>query len=198
MLFKHIKSDIDVADSDFNSIYPDKIKQAAVTHFSPIKVAKIAANYLADKSGIRVLDIGAGAGKFCMIGSACTDGYFIGVEQRRSLHNLSKQIASQYNLTNIEFINSNIRNIKFKEFDAFYFYNSFYENVCPIAGLTDEIELRNDLYYKYSAYVKEQLDEMPIGTKLVTYFSSASVTPDSYKIKHWGFNDKLKMWEKKY
>lgn len=196
MLFNYIKSNLCVPDSEFNSIYPDKIKQAAAKHFSPVEVSKIASNYLADKKGVRILDIGAGAGKFCMIGSAYTEGYFVGVEQRRSLHNLSKQIADQYNLTNIEFINSNIQDINFKEFDAFYFFNSFYENIAQSEELTDEIELRISLYNRYSSYVKGQLDKMPKGTKLVTYFSSVSVTPESYYLIAYAFDNKLKMWEK--
>lgn len=98
MIFEYIQSDIEVADKDFDSIYPKKIKEAADIHFSPIKVSKVAAFYLADKKDTKILDIGSGAGKFCLIGSACTDAYFIGVEQRKSLCKVATQIAKQYHL----------------------------------------------------------------------------------------------------
>jgi Protein-L-isoaspartate(D-aspartate) O-methyltransferase (PCMT) len=196
MLFKYIRSNINVIDEEFDLIYPDRIKAAADVHFTPVKVAKVAARYLANKSGARILDIGAGVGKFCMVGSACTEGYFVGVEQRRTLCLTAELIAKHYHLTNVEFINANITNISFKAFDAFYFYNSFYENVSMLEKIDDEIDLRRELYEHYSFYVKEQLEEMAIGTKLVTYYSFLKEVPNSYEIKHSAFGEKLKMWEK--
>ena len=99
-------------------------------------------------------------------------------------------------MTNVKFIHSNITAIKFKDFNAFYFYNPFYENVCLSGRIDEKVELRRDLYDKYSLYVKEQLAEMPIGTKLVTYFSYLKEIPESYKVHFSCFDDKLKMWEK--
>ena len=196
MLFKHIRSNINVVDDEFDLIYPDRIRAAADVHFTPIKVAKVAARYLASKSDVRILDIGAGAGKFCMVGSACTNAHFVGVEQRRSLCLTAKLITEHYHLSNVEFINANITSIAFKEFDAFYFYNSFFENVSSIGKMDDEIDLRRELYDIYSFYVKEQLDGLAIGTKLVTYYSFSKEIPQSYEIKHSAFGDKLRMWEK--
>lgn len=197
MIFKNIQSNIEIIDSDFDQIYPNKIKKIADIHFTPIQVSKTAAQYLADREGVKILDVGSGAGKFCMIGSACTEGHFIGVEQRKGLCTVAKRITRKYKLTNVEFIHSNITDISFKEFDAFYFFNSFYENISIFANkIDDEITLNRDLYPLYSAYVKEQLDSMPIGTKLVTYFSFLKEIPDSYKVKFTKFDEKLKMWEK--
>ena len=197
MIFKNIHSNIEIDDTDFNLIYPNKIKKIADIHFTPIQVSKTAAQYLADREGVKILDVGSGAGKFCMIGSACTDGHFIGVEQRKGLCTVAKRIKRKYNLTNVEFINANITDIPFKEFDAFYFFNSFYEHISVFANkIDDEIALDRKLYSFYSAYVKEQLDSMPIGTKLVTYFSFLKEIPDSYKVKFTKFDEKLKMWEK--
>ena len=86
MLFENIKSNIEVTDDDFNSIFEEQIQEAAGIHFTHVKVAKLAARYLAHQKGVKVLDIGSGAGKFCMIGSVCTEGSFFGVEQRERLH----------------------------------------------------------------------------------------------------------------
>ena len=196
MLFKYIQSNIDVIDSEFDLIYPRKIKEASEIHFTPVNIAKIAARYLADNSETKILDVGSGVGKFCMIGSACTEGYFVGVELRKTLCSIARRVSKHYKLTNVEFINSNITNISFKDFDAFYFYNSFYENVSKLGRINNEIDLNRDLYDKYSLYVKEQLAEMPIGTKLVTYHSFLKEVPDSYKVHFSSFDDKLKMWEK--
>jgi ubiquinone/menaquinone biosynthesis C-methylase UbiE len=196
MPFNQLKSNVKIIDSVFDVIYSDRIKAIAEQHFTPVNVSKIAARYLADKRGVKILDIGSGAGKFCMIGSACTTGHFTGVELRSSLSLTAQSIAQQYNLTNVVFINSNITSISFKEYEAFYFYNSFYENVKFIEKMDDEIEIKRELYDEYSLYVKNQLEEMPIGTKLATYYSFLKEIPDSYKIQHTAFGDKLKMWKK--
>jgi Methyltransferase domain len=197
MLFKNIRLNIKILDSEFDIIYSNKMKKVSDIHFSPIEVSKIAARFLVDKIGMRILDVGAGAGKFCMIGSACTDGIFTGVEQREHLHNLSKSISQKYNLTNVAFINSNITDISFKDFDGFYLFNPFYENMNVLGKMDDLVELKRELYDEYSLYVKAQLDTKPVGTKLVTYFSYLTEIPKSYQLQFSDFEGKLKMWEKK-
>lgn len=196
MLFQNIRLGIEILDSEFDVIYSDKMKKISDIHFSPIEVSKIAARFLVDKIGMRILDVGAGAGKFCMIGSACTEGFFTGVEQRENLHNLSKSISQKFNLTNLKFINSNITEISFKDFDGFYLFNPFYENMNVSGKMDDSVELKRELYDDYSLYVKIQLDSKPIGTKLVTYFSYLNEIPKSYKMQFSDFDGKLKMWEK--
>lgn len=197
MLFENIRLNIKILDREFDLIYSNKMKKVSDIHFSPIEVSKIAARFLVDKTGMRILDVGAGAGKFCMIGSACTDGIFTGVEQRKHLHDLSKSISQKYNLTNVAFINSNITDISFKDFDGFYLFNPFYENMNVLGKMDDLVELKRELYDEYSLYVKKQLDLKPIGTKLVTYFSYLTEIPQSYQLQYSDFEGKLKMWEKK-
>lgn len=196
MLFKYIQSDIEVADNEFDLIYPKKIQEVSEIHFTPVRVAKVAAYYLAEKEGTKVLDIGSGAGKFCLIGSVCTKGYFYGIEQRKNLCSVAKRISNRYNLTNVKFINSNITEVRLRAFDAFYLYNPFYENVSTYFKIDDNIELNRKLYDDYSQYVKEQLADMPIGTKLVTYYSFLKEVPDSYEVQFTSFDEKLKFWKK--
>ncbi len=196
MLFKLIKANKDVEDEEFDYIYPKAIRKVADTHFTPIKVSKFAANALVDRPNIKVLDIGAGVGKFCTIGSVCSDGYFVGVEQRTGLCNIAKGVCRRYNLANVEIINANILDITFANFDAFYFFNPFQENLSLAERIDDKVELKRDLFYEYSLFVKEQLAAMPIGTKLVTFYSSQREIPKNYALKLSAFNEKLKVWEK--
>lgn len=174
------------------------MEETAEIHFTPVHIAKTAARYLADSKDAKILDVGSGAGKFCMIGAACTEAHFVGVELREDLCVTANRVSKHYNLKNVEFINSNITNIDFTKFDAFYFYNSFYENVVPSGRIDEEIKLSRELYDEYSLYMKEQLDKMPIGTKLVTYFSYLKEVPDSFDVRFILADGKLKMWEKMY
>ncbi len=196
MLFKYIQADLEVTDSEFDRIYSKKMKWVSETHFTPIHIAKMAAAYLAENIGTKVLDVGAGAGKFCMIGAAYTKGYFYGVEQRKNLCSIAQRISNYYHLDNVAFINENIINIDFKAFDAFYFFNAFYENVSLLGAIDTKIVLDKQLYYDYSYYVKEQLADMPIGTKLVTFHSFLKEIPNNYQVQFTSFDEKLKFWKK--
>jgi Protein-L-isoaspartate(D-aspartate) O-methyltransferase (PCMT) len=196
-LFENIKSNITVIDGDFDAIFPYVLQKFTRLHFSPIEVSKYAANFLTEnKKGAKILDIGSGAGKFCFVGSLVTDGYFVGVEQRESLHTIANEIVETYHLQGVEFLFDNIINIPFDSFDGFYIFNSFYENVSFDDNITDEVNLKQPNYDAYSTYVKEQLDKMPVGTRLATYFCSRSIAPDSYVQVENTLNENLKLWEK--
>lgn len=196
MIFKHLRSGIEVSDSDFDAIYTERIRKASEIHFTSVEVAKIAAQFLAEKPGSRVLDIGSGAGKFCMIGAACTNGHFTGIEHRKRLYRLSERLSKRFDLGNVSYIYSNITEIGFKDFDAIYYFNAFYENIAQSDPIDRSVKLDRPLYDKYILHVKEQLEKMPAGTRLATYFSYLDEVPDSYEIQLSVFDGKLKLWEK--
>lgn len=196
MVFESLRSGLIPTDDEFDVIFPEHLQEIAAIHFTPVEVAKLAAQYLVDLPNTRVLDIGSGAGKFCMIGSVCTDGHFTGVEQRESFVSLANSLSKQYELSHIKFIHSNITTIPFNAFDAFYYFNSFYENIDQSGIIDTTIPLDKTLYHAYAAYVKAQLDRLPIGTKLVTYFSYFDEVPASYKIVSRAFDGKLIMRRK--
>jgi Methyltransferase domain len=198
MMFKKIQANVELTDSDFNQIFTKKARDIAEIHFTPIKIAKLAATYLAAEKGLKILDVGAGTGKFCLVGATCTEGYFVGVEQRKSFHNQACRIAKKYQINNTEFICANITDISFKDFDAFYIFNPFYENISRIGKIDNDVELKPEFYLDYSEYVKNQLSLMPMGTKLVTYFSFMKEIPESYELQAATYDNKLKFWEKLY
>ena len=159
-------------------------------------VARAAARFLVQKQSTRVLDIGSGAGKFCLIGAALTNGHFTGVEQRTHLHTLSQKLRAHYQLSGVEFICSNITRIDFRNFDAFYFFNAFFENIQQDDRLDALLPLDRTLYDRYSSYVYQQLDTLPAGTRLATFYSYQDEIPDSYMALSADFGGKLIFWEK--
>src|SRR5690349_15460565 len=110
----------EITDKEFDSIYPTEIRRLTNKHWTPVSVAKTASEFLANRRGIRVLDIGSGAGKFCIVGALNTRGHFTGIEQRQDLVTLSQDIATAHNVDNVTFIHGNITTIDFAEYDAFY------------------------------------------------------------------------------
>ncbi len=189
-----IKNNQEVNDEDFDLLFPEQMREAAAFHFTPVEIAKVAANFLVEKQGIKVLDIGAGAGKFCLIAAALTKGHFTGIEQRAKLVEVAQDLAKQYKLTNTNFLHGNIASLNFADFNAFYIFNPFMEHRTPNESLDTDLKTDRELYFLYSDFVKGQLERMPSGTRLVTYFSHGDEIPDNY-VKVGGNEDaKLRFW----
>ncbi|KAF2508667.1 methyltransferase domain-containing protein [Flavobacterium zhairuonense] len=196
MIFKALRSRKTVDDSVFDAIYPEWIQKLADRHWTPVEIARIAADYLADEPNKKILDIGSGAGKFCLVGACSTQGRFYGVEQREPLIKLSKEIAQKNNIGNVEFIHSNIDEVSFASYQAFYFYNSFFENLDRSCPIDKTVHLGSELYYAYSSYVREQLELTPAGTKLATFWSNRDEIPDSFDLEI-SFGNVLHFWKKR-
>jgi SAM-dependent methyltransferase len=196
MIFELLKLNIDISDDDFNSIYPDKIKQIARKHWTSVSVAKQSSEFLAERPGTRVLDIGSGAGKFCMIGAVNTRGHFTGIEQRLELVKLSNRLSSDYDIHNIKFVHANITAVRFSEYDSFYFFNSFYENLDVVNKIDNTVRFGIHLYHLYSMYLFEQLARLPLGTRVATYHSPTNIIPSSYRLQDTSCNGFLQFWEK--
>lgn len=185
------------SDLIFNSLYPKPIQEVAEKHWTPVNVAKKAAAFLAISPEVKVLDIGSGSGKFCLIAAnehPLTS--FYGVEQRENLVDLSAGLARELRLENVFFICDNICNIDFEKYDHFYFYNSFYENVPGTQKIDSTIKYSEELYNYYNRYLYRQLKKKPEGTRLVTYHSFGSEIPAGYEVVNTDYNEFLKFWIK--
>jgi 2-polyprenyl-3-methyl-5-hydroxy-6-metoxy-1,4-benzoquinol methylase len=82
-------------DNQFDLLYPPEIRALSRAHWTPVKVARRAASFLVREPGTRVLDIGCGPGKFCIVGALATPGRFTGVEQRKQLCELAQATIEQ-------------------------------------------------------------------------------------------------------
>lgn len=196
MIFDRIKQSLIVKDEEFDSLYPTRIREMSNRHWTPVEVAVLAARYLADQPGKKVLDIGSGCGKFCHIGGALTKGHFYGVEQRPHLVETAKNIVGKHNLKNITFMEANITAVPFSCYDSFYFFNPFIENINTSAVIDTTVDLKKDLFFHYSEYVKNQLSMTPEGTRLVTYWSLLNEVPENFNLEFSVFNGKLNFWKK--
>ncbi|MEO6683920.1 MAG: methyltransferase domain-containing protein [Ginsengibacter sp.] len=185
------------SDLIFNSIYPRHIQEAAQKHWTPIEVAISVANYLSASPGMKILDIGSGSGKFCFTAANYhRDAHFYGVEQRKELVDLCDDLKEQLQLSNVTFINQNITDINFSDYDHFYFYNSFYENIDGTQKIDYTVPYSEKLYDYYNLYVYKQLKKLPAGTKIATFHSFGNEIPPGYEVVHTSFGNYLQFWVK--
>jgi len=183
-------------DDSFDWMYPEHFQELSHKHWTPLAMARKAAEFLAEP-GARVLDIGSGIGKFCLAAAYhFPETYFYGVEQRSELVYQAEEAKGYIQLTNVDFIHANITQVNFKEFDHFYFYNSFHENIDPDHQIDDTIALSEGLYAYYTQYLFMALDGKPSGTRLVTFHISGQEVPTGYKMSGFAFDGLMKMWIK--
>jgi SAM-dependent methyltransferase len=184
-------------DLNFNTLYPLPIRSVAEKHWTPIEVAMKAAAFLAISPEEKVLDIGSGSGKFCLTAAHFHPLInFYGIEQRPDLVNLCNNLKEKLKLTNVSFICDNIINLEFKNYDHFYFYNSFYENIEGTQKIDYNVAYSERLYDAYNRYLYRQLKKKPSGTRLVTYHSFGSEIPKEYEVVQTAYEDYLKFWIK--
>jgi hypothetical protein len=179
---EHIDHSIFRTDADFDWLYPEHFQLMSQKQWTPLAIARKAAEFLAEP-GSKVLDIGSGIGKFCLTGAFFNpEAMFFGVEQRHELYHYAKVAKSYMQLENAGFIHANITQVNFKEFDHFYFFNAFYENIDQKNAIDDTIETSYSLYTYYTEYLLAALKDVKPGTRLVTYQALDEVIDINYNL----------------
>lgn len=185
------------SDDQFHYLYPPSMRLLAVKHWTPLHITWRIAQYLAPAEHVRVLDIGSGIGKFCLAAAWCMpSACFFGVEQRKDLVVHAETARKVLGLDNVQFIHGNFTRLDFDQYDHFYFYNSFYENLVATDKIDDNIAYSSELFNYYNHYLYKKLDEKPPGTRLVTFHSLEEEIPPSYQLVEAQVEDLLKLWIK--
>jgi hypothetical protein len=184
------------SDEHFDGLFPDNFRKLSSRHWTPLAVIQSAATFLGVEKGSRVLDIGSGIGKFCVLASLqCPDVEFYGVEQRKSLVDQADYAKRLLKADNVHFINANFTSLDFNHFDHFYFYNSFYENITN-DKIDDSVDYSLELFNQYSAFLFRQLEKRKVGTRLATYHTIENEIPPSYHVVGSDHDEMLKYWVK--
>jgi SAM-dependent methyltransferase len=185
------------ADARLHQLYPESIRSLARMHWSPLYITQKVISYLAPNDEVKVLDIGSGAGTFCLAGAFYKpSAAFFGVEQRKNLVEHAEAARKKLGFQNVQFIHRNFTQLNLYEFDHFYFYNSFFENLNGAEKIDNEIVYSNELYNYYNIYLYNQLDRMPLGTRVATYCSWCDEIPPCYQLAETHFDNLLKFWIK--
>lgn len=183
-------------DEAFNARYPRKVRDQSCDHWTPVQVARQAARWLVAGPSTRVLDIGCGPGKFCAVGALTTAGHFTGVEQRDHLARIAIDMIRAQQVPRVAIMHGNVTEIPFRDFDAFYIFNPFQENILPALKIDATVETAEFLYLRYIRHVARQLAQAPLDTRVVTYVGECEEIPSCYDCVREGFGGYLKLWVK--
>jgi len=184
-------------DSHLNKLYPESIQLLAYRHWTPINITQLVAPFLVTHPGVKVLDIGSGVGKFCLA-AAYYKPYasFFGVEQRKDLVDHAEKARGILGFDNVHFIHGNVTDLDFKQYDHFYFFNSFYENLMDKDKIDDNVKYSTRLFNYYHNRLYKKLEEMPVGTRVTTFHCLDDKIPPGYQVVDSKIATLLKFWIK--
>jgi len=184
-------------DAQLHSLYPEPVRLLAARHWTPLNITQMVVEFLATHPGVKVLDIGSGVGKFCLAGAYYKpNASFFGVEQREQLVRHAETAKEVLEIQNAHFIHSNITQLDFKQYDHFYFFNSFYENLMSTDKIDDTVTHSPHLYNYYHRELYKKLEQMPAGTRIVTFHCLEDKMPAGYFLVDAKAATLLKFWMK--
>jgi predicted RNA methylase len=181
----------------FHEFLPVDLRRKSARFFTPRHIAIQSALWLSGKDHRKILDIGAGVGKFCFYGACHTQSQFFGIEIRPRLVKIAEKLFTDFNVKNAKVVHGNITDFDFSEFSAFYYYNPFQENLVPDLRMDDAVMLSPQFYHVYRSYAYAQLNNAKKGARLVTFYGNNFDIPLSYRIIKQFEGGGLKYWVKK-
>ena len=170
------------SDRSFDRFLPQDFQAVSRQYWTPLVVAVRAAEWL-DELDIRtVVDIGSGAGKFCVAAALAGEVRFTGVEQRPRLVSAARALARIFNVDDrVRFVPGTFGVGQVPTADAYYLYNPFGENLFgPQEQLDADVELSDARYHRDIDAVERMLTEAELGTCLITYNGFGGEIPASY------------------
>lgn len=191
-----LKAGKEVFDDEIDFLFDPQFQQHSDRHFTSIYIVQLAVQFLSENGDKHILDIGSGTGKFCLVGGMISKSRFTGVEYREDFIFEAKRLVLAAELSNVEFLHANILDCSFQDFNAFYMFNPFLEQVDPTATMGSGVQPSETLYRRYNQHVAHQLNQCFIGTRLVTYYINEKLVPQSFVIRKKLLQNTLVFWEK--
>jgi SAM-dependent methyltransferase len=186
-------------DSLFDGLYPTRIRDLSKINWTPVDTARKAVELLAPAAGAKVLDVGSGIGKFCIIGSLLTDAHYVGIEQRADLVELARTTATRLGVSRAEFVQGNAFNLDWSAYSGVYLYNPFEEEYFdPSQRIDESLPYSPTRYAEYVELATEKLAEMPAGARVVLYHGFGGEMPAGYHCTWSGYygSGSLECWER--
>jgi len=167
-------------DAAFDQLYPDAVGRLSIVHWTPVAVARRAAALLAPIAGMRVLDVGAGAGKLCCLGAVVHAGTWHGIERDPALVAVAIEIARTLEVDHCtRFWAGDALAASWRGYDSVYLYNPFesqrfgggFARAAGGAGFSEQV-----------AATQARLAEIAPGTRVVTFHGFGGEMPPGFAL----------------
>ncbi|TKD05152.1 class I SAM-dependent methyltransferase [Polyangium fumosum] len=170
-----------VSDLAFDRLYPERIRKLSNRYWTPVHVARHAAALFAKHGARRVLDIGAGMGKFCVVAAITTNLELSGIEQREGLVTAGREILATYSIPRVTLIHGTLDDVDFDAYDGFYLFNPFEEGTfAPSQWVDRTIPLSEQRASEDAVRVEAALARVRRGTCVVTFHGFGGAIPPGF------------------
>ncbi|TMQ14276.1 MAG: hypothetical protein E6J91_15725 [Deltaproteobacteria bacterium] len=153
-------------DRAFDRLLPEALRRLSYMHWTPIEVAIRATTLLCPSSGMRILDVGSGVGKLCMVGAMSSEGLWYGVEQHETLVHTACELAGALGVAD---------RTRFLHGDDLY--NPFEVPLFDVDHGQHLLDFRLKV-----AGVQDRLAALPERARVVTLQGFGGVMPRSYEL----------------
>jgi len=167
-------------DARFDRLFGERLVPLSALHFTPVAVAARAAAWLVGDGATEVADLGAGAGKFCLVGAAVTGAVFTGLELRPGLVEVARAAARRLGLANARFVQADVLSAPLRRYQAFYVCNPFAEGEAepdewldPALPATDKATC--------AAALAARLAALPPGTRVAVHCGLGAPMPAGFE-----------------
>ena len=166
----------------FDRYLPDDLRFVSSQYWTPLVVAVRAARWLDELNVRTVVDIGSGAGKFCVAGALSGNCHFTGLEQRARLVSAAAALARLFEVEDrVQFVKGALGESAAPIADAYYLYNPFGENLLgPSDHLDEDVEISDERFVRDVAAVEDLLRDAAVGTYVLTYNGFGGKVPAGY------------------
>tara|TARA_R110001592_G_scaffold181715_2_gene424540 strand:- start:2130 stop:2717 length:588 start_codon:yes stop_codon:yes gene_type:complete len=193
-----INYNITLLDADFDKTYLKRYQELSKIHWTPVEIIKLSVQWLTHGANTKILDIGSGVGKFCIVGALISNAKFTGVEIRKTLVDEAQKVKKKLKTDNVNFLNEDITGIDFNDYNSFYYFNPFCEQIATADWIDKTLKFSEIKFNQYKEHVRKQLKNALIGTRIVIYCSDNDVIPEGYSLSNIGYEGQLQLWIKKH
>jgi SAM-dependent methyltransferase len=171
------------AEEAFDRFLPRELREVSARYWTPVPVVRRAAAWLREIEVRTVVDIGSGAGKFCVAAALLSRCRFTGLEQRASLVACARGLAGTFDVGDrVTFVHGDLDAAGALAADAYYLFNPFGEYSFDAARYADpDVVFTPDAYRKDVATAAALLSRAAPGTFVITFNGFGGKVPPSYE-----------------
>jgi hypothetical protein len=184
----------------FDRYLPESLRTISGRHWTPVRVAAFGARWLSSRGVRSVVDIGSGAGKFCVVGALASDCTFVGIEQRERLVDVARGLARLFRVSDrARFERGVYDGGALPPADAYYLFNPFGENILDGTDHIDhDVVLSDHRYLQDIDAMERTLRNAPAGAYFLIYNGFGGAIPESFEEVPGDIEapDLLRLWRK--
>jgi SAM-dependent methyltransferase len=170
-----------ISDEAFDGLYPRSQRQRSLVHWTPIQVALRASEMLGPSPGGRILDVGSGAGKMCIVGALTSGAHWTGVELDGEMVRAATRVARYLDAdAQTSFLHADGLDLDWRPFGGIYLFNPFSEAVFR-SGPEDPV-LRQATYIHAVIEVEQKLETLQAGARVVTLHGFGGEMPRGFEL----------------